>query len=104
MGIWGPENFLIHVQGVIHAIKEMELDTNFQETMKAVKSSNLEVNLAKMTYKDKLTKGEKDDASVGADKAKKLKKVEGNESPWATVITAKAALKEAQKARNEVQE
>ncbi len=37
------------------------------------------------------------------DKAKKLKKAEGDESPHAIVLAAKAALKDAQKARNEVQ-
>ena len=29
-----PDHFLIHVRGAIHAIKEMELDTKFQEAMK----------------------------------------------------------------------
>ncbi len=47
-----PEHFLIHVRGVSHAIKEMELDTKFQEAMKAVKSAILEVKLTKMQYKD----------------------------------------------------
>ena len=91
------------MQGSIHAIKEMELDTKFQKAMKAVKSATLEVDLAKMTYKDELKKREQDDASqqaVGAgkatpDKAKKLKKAEGDETPQATIIAAKAALKEA---------
>ncbi len=53
-----PEDFLIHVQGAIHAIKEMELDTKFQEAMRAVKSANLEVILSKMAYKDELKKRE----------------------------------------------
>ena len=35
-----PEHFLIHVRGAIHAIKEMELDTKFQEAMKAVESAS----------------------------------------------------------------
>ena len=52
-----PEHFLIHIQGAIHAIKEIELDTKFQEAMRAVKSEILEVNLAKMTYKEELKKG-----------------------------------------------
>ena len=52
MGLRDPEHFLIHVQGAIHAIKEIELDTKFQEAMKAVKCATLEVNLSKMTYKD----------------------------------------------------
>ena len=34
----------------------MELNTKFQEAVKAVKSATLEVNLAKMTYKDELKK------------------------------------------------
>ncbi len=38
------------------------------------------------------------------DKSKMLKKAEGDESPQATVISAKAVLNKAQKARNEVQE
>ena len=87
-----PEHFLIHVQGVIHAIKEMEMDTKFQEVVKAVESSTLEVDLAKMSYKDEFKKRERDDSSqqtVGAgkaapDKAKKLKKAEGFESPHAS--------------------
>ena len=49
----------------------------------------MEVNLAKMTYKDELKKGERNDASQQAvrasktapGKAKKLKKAEGDESP-----------------------
>ena len=107
-----PEHFLIHVQEATHAIKEMELDTNFKEATKAVESVILEVNLAKMTYKDEIKKREKDDSSqhtVGAgkaapDKAKKSKKAEGDESPPAEVIAAKAALDIARKARNELQE
>ncbi len=70
------------MQRAIHAIKEMELDIKFQEAVKAVESANLEVDLAKMTYKDEIKKREKDDSSqqaVGAskaspDKAKKFKK------------------------------
>ena len=66
----------------------MELDTKFQEAMKAVESAILEVDLTKMQYKDKLKKREKDDSSqqaVGAgkatpDKAKKSKKAEGDKS------------------------
>ena len=58
-----PEHFLIHVRGAIHAIKEMELDTKFQEAMKAVKSACLEVDLTKMQYKDELNKRERDDSS-----------------------------------------
>ena len=40
-----PEHFLIHVQGAIHAITEMELDTKFQEAAKAVESAILEIDL-----------------------------------------------------------
>ena len=67
-----PKHFLIHVRGAIHAIKEMELGTKSKEAVKTVKSVTLEVNLAKMTYKDDLKKREKDDSSqqaVGAGKA-----------------------------------
>ena len=58
-----PEHFLIHVQGAIHAIKEMELDTKFQKAANAVESAILEVELTKMNYKDKLKKRETDDSS-----------------------------------------
>ena len=67
-----PELFLIQVWGAIHAIKEMELDTKFQEAPKAVESAILEGDLTKMQYKDKLKKREKDDSSqqaVGAGKS-----------------------------------
>ncbi len=94
-----PEHFLLYVRGAIHAIKEMELDTIFQEATKAVESAILEVELTKMNYKDKLKKREKDDSSlqaVGAskafsDKAKKSKRAEGDDSSPAEVIAAKAA-------------
>ncbi len=90
----------------------MELDTKFQEAIRAVKSANLDVELSKMAYKDELKKCKRDDTpqhAVGAgnstpDKTKKLEKAEGDEFPHATVIAAKAVLKEAQKARNDVQE
>ncbi len=53
-----PKHFLIHVQGAIHAIKEMALDKKFQEAVKAVQSASLEGNLVKMTYKVELKKGQ----------------------------------------------
>ncbi len=92
-----PVNFLIHVQGVIHTIKEMKLDLKFQEAVKAVESVTLEVDLAKMIYKDELQKGKRDNAPQQAiragkatpDKAKQLKKAEGGESSHATVVAAK---------------
>ena len=98
-----PEHFLIHVRGVFHAIKEMELDAKFQKVLKAVESATLGVNFAKMTYKDETKKREKDDTSqqaVGASKAapdmaKNLKKEEGDESLHAMVIAAKAAFNKA---------
>ena len=110
MGIRDP--FLIHVLEAIHAIKEMELDTKFQEALMAVESATLEVDLAKMTYKEEPKKRETDHSSqqaVGAgkvaqDKSKKLKKAEGDKPPHATVASAKAALKEARKARNKMRE
>ena len=79
----------------------MELDTKSQEAMTAVKSANLEVDLAKMAYKDELKKEETDDApqqAVGVgkaapDKAKKLKKAEGDDCPQAAVVVAKAINK-----------
>ena len=56
-----------------------------------------------MTYIDELKKGERDDTPQQAaragkatpDKAKKLKKAEGNEPPQGTVVAAKAPLNEA---------
>ncbi len=53
-----PKHFLINVRGAIHAIKEMELATKFQEDMKTVKSATSEVDQAKMTYKVELKKGQ----------------------------------------------
>ena len=107
-----PEHFLIHVRGAIHAIKEMELDTKFQEAMKAVESASLEVDLTKMQYKDELKKRERDDSSqqvagagkAASDKTKKSRRTEGEDSPPAEVVAAKAALEVARKARNEAQE
>ncbi len=67
-----PEHFRIHARGAIHAIKEMELDTKFQEAAKAVESLILEVDLTKMQYKKELKKREKDYSSrqaTGAGKA-----------------------------------
>ena len=61
-----PEHFLIHVRGAFHTIKEMELYSKFQETMKTVDYAILEVALAEMTYKDRIKKREKDDASQQA--------------------------------------
>ena len=98
-----PEHFLIHVQGAIHAIKEMELDTKFQEAAKAVESAIFQVDLTKMQYKDELKKREKDDSSqqvagasrAASDKTKKSKRPEGDESPPAEVVAAKAALEAA---------
>ena len=95
-----PEHFLIHVRVAIHAIKEMELDTKFQEAMKAVESASLEVDLTKMQYKDKLKKRERDDSSqqvagagkAASDNAQKPKRTKGDDSPPAEVIAAKAAL------------
>ena len=85
---------------MIHDIKEMELDTKFQEAAKAVKSAILEVDLTKMQYKDKLKKRERDDSSqqvAGAgkaapDKTKKSRRTEGEDSPPAEVVAAIAAL------------
>ena len=61
-----PEHFLIHVQGMIHTIKERELDTKFKEATTAVESAILVVDLTKMTYEDKIKKREKDDSSQQA--------------------------------------
>ena len=80
-----PEHFIIHVRGVIHAIKEMKLVTKVHEAMKAVKSESLEVDLTKMQYKDELKKREKDDSSqqvagagkAASDKTKKSRSPEG---------------------------
>ena len=87
------------------------LDTKFREAAKAVKSAILEVKLTKMNYKDELKKREKDDSSqheagasrAASDKAKKSKKAEGDESPPAKVVSAKASLNIARKARNKAQ-
>ncbi len=87
MGIWDPKHFLIHVQGAIHVIKEMELNTKFQEATEAVKTAMMDLVLAKMAYKDKLKKGRENDTPAQAvragkavpDKAKNLRRAEGEE-------------------------
>ena len=107
-----PEHFLIHVQGAIHAIKEKKLDTKFQEASRAVESAVLEVDVATSQYKDELKEWEEDDASQqtgGAhkatlDKSKQSRSSKEDESPPDKVITAKAALNAARKARNQVHE
>ncbi len=48
------------------------MDTEFQEAMKAVESVTLEVDLAKMTYKDEIKKREMDDSSQQAVKLARL--------------------------------
>ena len=63
------ELFLIHVRGAIHAIKEIELDTKFQEAMKAVKSMIFEVELTKMNHKDDLKKDKLENPQEGGAKA-----------------------------------
>ncbi len=77
----------------------MRLYTKFQEATKAVNSAALQVNIAKMAYNDELKKGEQDNTphlAVGAgNKAKKLKKVEGDKSCQSAVVAAKAALNRA---------
>ena len=78
----------------------MELDIKFQEAMKALESAVLEVELAKMQYKYKIKKREKDDSSqqvagagkAASDKTKKSRRTEGEDSPPAEVVAAKAAL------------
>ncbi len=47
-----PEHFLIHVRRMIHAIKEMELDTKFKETIDAVENVTLGLEISKMEYKN----------------------------------------------------
>jgi len=79
-----PEHFLLHVRGAIHAIKEMELHTNFHEAEEAVETANIDLNIAKSTLKAELKKEEGDDTSplsseagkALADKSKKDKKAE----------------------------
>ncbi len=79
MMIWAfriPKHFLIHVRVMVHAIKEIEFGTKSQEAIRAVQSANLEVNLAKMAYKDELKDTEQDDTpqqAVGAGKGCSLR-------------------------------
>jgi hypothetical protein len=97
---------------VIHTIKEMGLNTKFKEAMEAVKTATLDLDIAKMAYKQELKKGEGDDTpqqavgggKVTPDKSKKLKKAEGEESPQSAVVAAKAALGKARKERNKAQD
>ena len=54
MGIWDPQHFLIHVQGMIHAIKEMELDTKLKQAIEAAETATLDLDIAKMEHKNEL--------------------------------------------------
>ena len=51
------ENFLINMQGTIHAIKEMDLNSKFKEAIEAIKTVMMDLDLAKMAYTDELKKG-----------------------------------------------
>ena len=57
-----PEHFLIYVRGVIHAVKEMGLNTKFKEVIVAAETATLDLDISKTAYKNKLKKGEGDDA------------------------------------------
>ena len=48
-----PEHFLIHVKRMIHAVKEMELYTKFNEAMAAVETAHLELDIVKAMLKEK---------------------------------------------------
>ncbi len=90
----------------------MDLDPKFQEAIYTVKTAIMDLDLAKMTYKDKVKKGGGQKnlmqlivASKSApDKPKKLKKTEGKESPQAAVVAANAALDNTRNARNKAQD
>ena len=43
-----PKHFLIHMQWVICAIKQIDLDTNFQDDTEAVKTAMMDLDLGKM--------------------------------------------------------
>ena len=98
-----PEQFLIHVRGAIHAVKEMELHTKFQEAAEAVETANLDLDIAKAMLKTEQKKGDNNDtpqpsgntAKVSADKGKKTKKAEGDDSPQMAVAAAKAGVNQA---------
>ena len=46
-----PKLFLIHVRGVIHVVKEMELDVKLQEATQTLESTNIDLDIAKATFK-----------------------------------------------------
>ena len=53
VAIWSsgtPEQFVLHVHSVIHAITQMWLDTNFAEAEKAVDVVKLDADIAKTEY------------------------------------------------------
>eukprot|EP00804_Cyclotella_cryptica_P013634 CCRYP_012963-RA/>CCRYP_012963-RA protein AED:0.41 eAED:0.41 QI:277/-1/0/1/-1/1/1/0/127 len=45
-----PEQFLLHVRSVIHACKQIGLDTSFANAEKAVKTAKLDAEIAKEEY------------------------------------------------------
>ena len=53
-----PVHVLLHVRGAIHAIKEMELHTKFQEAAETIKTANLDHDIAKAMFKAMQKKGE----------------------------------------------
>lgn len=63
------KHFLLHVCTAIHACKQMRLDTNFKEVKVALKSANLDIDIAKTEY------------SSGKKKAKEHKEKDEKPSP-----------------------
>ncbi len=94
---------MLHVRGVIHVVKEMEPDVKFQEAAEAVKTANLDLDITKSILKAGLKKGEGNDTplpptsrqriNVMADKSKKAKKTEREDSSQATIATVTAKVK-----------
>eukprot|EP00804_Cyclotella_cryptica_P015513 CCRYP_003554-RA/>CCRYP_003554-RA protein AED:0.37 eAED:1.00 QI:0/0/0/1/1/1/2/0/455 len=70
VAVWAPgtpKQFLLHVRSVIHACKQMGLDTNFAEAERAVETAKLDAEIAKEEFmklrnSEKKKKGNKGDA------------------------------------------
>jgi len=71
-----PEHFLIHVHGAFHVIKQMGLDTEFQEAANAVENLKFDWDIKKDAHS----------------KTKKDKKKKDNGPPHAAVLATGTAL------------
>ena len=84
VAIWAfsnPKNFLIHVHGMFHVIKQMGLDTKFQEAADAVENLKIDLDITKDTH---------------STAKKDHKKKKDKDPPHTAVVVAKTALDKVQ--------